>query len=196
MNAKPARLILLVIGSVLLLFAAWNWLVPRPRYLSSTPSPNSVLTTMPTTVSLEFSDPLDRESTLAVASTITLSAEGQEVYGDGKRFTAAGPSAGHGRILSVALDPNLPKGFYWVSWSAVAARGKAKSFGDFCFSVGMPIPESIARDRRSAVVEHDYRYRDQRAMVVGGFLLIALGLLLPHFRDSDGRHSSDWYSGK
>lgn len=181
MTVTPARLALLVIGGGLLAFAAWNWLLPRARYSTSNPAANAVLTQPPETVSVQFTDALGTESTLAVVSTITLSPTGEKVYGDGKRFTASGPSLDSRRALSIKLDPDLANGLYWVSWSTVAARGGAKSFGNFCFSVGMPIPDGVTRDRENAVVEHDYRYRDQRAVFAGGVLLVGIALILPHF---------------
>jgi methionine-rich copper-binding protein CopC len=181
MTITPARLALLFLGGGLLAFAAWNWFLPRARYSTSNPAPNAVLSQLPDTLSVQFTDDLGTESTLALVSTITLSASGEKVYGDGKRSTASGPSLDSRRALSIKLDPDLPNGLYWVSWSTVAAHGGAKSFGNFCFSVGMPIPEGVTRDRQSAVVQHDYRYRDQRAVFVGGAVLIGIALILPHF---------------
>jgi len=193
MTGKPARLAFLIIGGVLLLFAAWNFLVPRPHYSTSTPAPSTVLSTMPDAVSVQFTGDLAPESSISVVSTVTVSASGEKAYGDGKRFTAT--RGADARTLNVGLDSDLPNGLYWVSWSAVAARGRAKRFGNFCFSVGMPIPEGATRDRQGAVVEHDYQYREQRAVLVGGFLLVVLGLIIPLFSDSRGKPLYDRYSG-
>ena len=181
MTVRIPQLALLILGGVLLLFAAVNWLLPRARYSSSSPQPNAVLTTMPEAVTIEFTNELHRASIVAVASTVTLSSQGDKVYGDRKRFSAHASNDNHSRTVTVPLDRNLPNGLYWVNWSTVAARGKAGSFGDFCFTVGMPIPEDVTRDRPAVVVEHDSRYRDQRAVLVGGFLLVGIGMLLPLF---------------
>ena len=153
---------------------------------------------MPDALTIEFTNELHHESTVAVASTITVSPDGEKVYGDGKLFKAAAQSNNRSRSITVPLDPNLPNGLYWVKWSTVAARAKARSFGDSCFTVGMPIPEDIIRDRPTAVVEHNSGYRDQRAVLAGGILLLALGITLPFLsgqpstplRKIPSRHSS------
>src|SRR4030095_15600747 len=105
-TGEPARLAFLIIGGVLLLFAAWNFLVPRPHYSTSTPAPSTVLSTMPDAVSVQFTGALAPESSISVVSTVTVSASGDKVYGDGKRFTAT--RGADARTLNVGLDSDLP----------------------------------------------------------------------------------------
>lgn len=186
MSTKAIRLSLLVMGSVLLLFGLWNWLIPRARYVTSNPRPGAMVATTPSAVTVDFSEELDVTSRISVASTITLSAAGERIYGDGKRFIVNGPAAHDSthRTLYVALDPDLPTGLYWVQWNAVAARGKSQRSGSFCYGVGMSVPDDIMRDMPGAIYERNYRFRDHRAVVLGGLLLVGLGLFLPQLRVS------------
>ena len=170
-------------GAVLLLFGMWDWFIPRARYVGSTPEPGATLATVPSVVSIDFSENLDRTSTASVASTITLSSAGEAIYGDGRRFTVTGPSLEHcRRNLRIPLDPDLPRGLYWVQWNAVAASSNAHRSGRFCFGVGMNVPDDIVRDMPGAMIERDAGFRQHRAVVLGGLLLAGLGLLLPRVR--------------
>jgi methionine-rich copper-binding protein CopC len=180
------RIALLLSGFALLLFGTWSWLIPRARYLSSNPRASEVVATGPTVVAIDFSEALDRESTISVASTITVGPNGERIYGDGKRFTAKGPSqeGANPRSLTVGLDRGLPNGLYWVQWTAISARWRSQRSGRFCFGVGMSIPDDVIRDMPGAIYERDYRYREHRAMLLGGVLLVGLGLFLPPLRVS------------
>lgn len=175
------RVLLLFFGSIMLLFGVYDLLAPRARFVNSSPAPGAELATLPASVTISFSDELAPESTISVGSTITLSPSGENVYSDGKKFTAAGPDPGdpQDRTLRLVLEPGLPVGLYWVNWTAVAARGKSKRFGRFCFGAGMPVPPDITRDEAGAVWERDYKWRGNRAALLGGVLLIGLGALLP-----------------
>src|SRR4029450_3549676 len=124
MTVRIPQLALLILGGVLLLFAAVNWLLPRARYSTSSPQPNAVLTTMPEAVTIEFTNELHRESIVAVASTVTVSSHGHKVFGDRKRFSAHPSNDNRSRTVTVPLDRNLPNGLDWVNWSTVASRGK------------------------------------------------------------------------
>jgi methionine-rich copper-binding protein CopC len=180
MKLKVAQLSLLVFGVVLLSFAFWNWLVPRPHFITSNPQPGAVLNASPSEVVIQFTEDLAPGSTASVASTITLSATGERVFGDGKRFVGQGPGLEdrERQALRIRLDSDLPKGLYWVQWTAVAAHGGAKRSGRYCYAVGLNIPEDIVRDMPGGFFERDYRYRDNRAVLAGGILLVGLGLLL------------------
>ena len=175
------RGLLLFFGSVMLLFGACDVMAPRARYVTSIPAPGTQIAAVPASVTVSFSDELAPESTIAVASTITLSPSGERVYADGKKFTAAGPDSSdpQNRTLRAVLEPGLPGGLYWVEWTAVAARGKSRRSGRFSFGAGMPVPPDNRRDEGSALRERDYKWRGTRAALLGGVLLIALGALLP-----------------
>jgi len=177
---KVAPLLLLVLGVLLLSFALWNWLVPRAHFVSSTPQPGAVLNDSPSEIVIQFSDDLAEESTASVASTITVSTTGNREFGDGKRFFGQGPRLEdrERRAIHIRLDPNLPKGLYWVQWTAIAGRGGAQRSGRYCYAVGMKIPQDIVRDEPNGFFERDYRYRNNRAVLAGGILLVGLGLLL------------------
>jgi methionine-rich copper-binding protein CopC len=71
MKLKVAQLSLLVFGVVLLSFAFWNWLVPRPHFITSNPQPGAVLNASPSEVVIQFTEDLAPGSTASVASTIT-----------------------------------------------------------------------------------------------------------------------------
>lgn len=174
------RVLLLFFGSVMLLFGMYQLIAPRASFVNSTPAPGAELAAVPTSVTVGFSDQLAPESTIGVISTITLSPSGEKVYSDGKKFNAAGPDPGdpQQRTLRAVLEPGLPGGLYWVEWTAVAARGKSKRYGRFCFAAEMPVPPDITRDS-GALWERDYRWRGNRAALLGGVLLIGMGALLP-----------------
>ena len=180
MKLKVAQLSLLVLGVVLLSFAFWNWLVPRAHFATSNPQPGAVLSASPSEVVIQFTEELASGSTASVASTITVSATGEKVFGDGKRFVGQGPRLEdrERQALHIPLDSDLPKGLYWVQWTAIAARGGGQRSGRYCYAVGMNIPEDIVRDTPGGFYERDYRYRDNRAFLAGGILLVGLGLLL------------------
>ena len=175
------RILLLFFGSVMLLFGMYQLMVPRASFVNSSPAPGVELAALPESVAVSFSDELAPESTIAVGSTITLSPSGEKVYSDGKKFTARGPDPGdpQHRTLRVVLEPGLPRGLYWVEWTAVVARGKSKRFGRFCFGAGMPVPADITRDAAGGLWERDYKWRGNRAALLGGVLLLGLGALLP-----------------
>ncbi len=177
------RALLLFFGAVMLLFGVWQQLEPRANYVSSSPEPGATLATAPDGVTISFSNELTAESEVSVASTITLSPSGETIYGDGKRFTARGANRhdSMGRTLHVDLDPGLPRGLYWVRWTAVAVRGRARRSGRLCYAVGMPVPEHVTRDMPGALDERNYRWREHRATLLSGVLLLALGVFLPQF---------------
>jgi methionine-rich copper-binding protein CopC len=175
------RALLLFFGSLLLLFGAWELLAPRARYVSSHPAPGAALAAPPQEVLVSFSNELTPESNISVTSTVTLSPSGEKEYSGGKRFTATGPDPRdpQRRTLRVELEPGEPAGLYWVQWKAVAARGKSQRFGRLCFGAGMTVPDHITRDMPGALREWNYRWRERRAALLGGLLLVALGVVLP-----------------
>jgi methionine-rich copper-binding protein CopC len=176
------RASLLFLGAVILLCWGVYHLVPRARYVSSNPPPGAVLTEPPETVSINFSNELSPDSEISVASTVTLSPSGESVYGDGKTFTSAGPDARdpQHKTLSVKLDPALAHGLYWVRWKAVTSAVSAERYGRFCFGVGMPIAANLTRDMRSSFWERNPRFRDYRAVLLAGLLVVAFGVVLPY----------------
>ena len=179
-SASLIRASLLLLGFVLLCAGAWDRFVPRAHYESSIPAAGAVLDQVPEFVMVQFSDELDRNSEISVASTITLKSNGEKVFEDGKPSESHGPSVENPKALKVALPADTGKGLYWVRWKAVAARGKATRFGLLCFAVGMPVPEHVTRDMPGALSERNYRERDYRAVLLGGILLLVLGIIFPH----------------
>ncbi|HKE58936.1 MAG TPA: copper resistance protein CopC [Pyrinomonadaceae bacterium] len=176
------RVSLLLLGAVILTCWVFYHLVPRASFVTSNPHPGAVLATPPETVSINFSDELAANSEISVASTITLGPSGESLYGDGKTFTSAGldhHDPQH-KTLTVNLDPGLPKGLYWVKWKTSAARGGAQRYGNFCFSAGMPIPASITRAEPGGFREENPRFRDYRAVLLGGLFLLAFAVALPY----------------
>ena len=178
----PASLIrasLLLIGFVLLCAGAWDKLVPRARYESSSPAPGAVLDQVPESVTIQFSDDLDQSSEISVVSTITLKSSGEKIFEDGKPLASNGPSLENAKALKVVMPSDIGYGLYWVRWKAVAARGKATRYGLLFFAVGMPIPEYLTQGLPGALSERNPNERRYRAVLLGGVLVVALGLLFP-----------------
>ena len=182
MKNKLLRASLLSLGAFSLFCWSVYHLAPRARYVTANPPPGAILTTSPDNVSISFSDELTHDSEISVASTITLSPAGEILYGDGKAFTAAGPDShdSQHQTLRVNLDPGLAKGLYWVKWRTTAVRGGAQRYGRFCFAVGMPIPDHITREMPGGFREENPRFRDYRAVILGGIFLLAFGAALPY----------------
>jgi len=182
MSNNLLRASLLSLGALSLFCWAVYHLVPRARYVASNPQPGAILQTPPDNVSISFSNELTRNSEISVTSTITLSPSGEALYGNGKVFTATGPDS-HDPLrqtLRVDLDSRLAKGFYWVKWRTTATRGGAQRYGTFCFAVGMPIPDNITRQSPGGFREESPRFRDYRAVLLGGLCLLAFGVALPY----------------
>lgn len=175
------RTLLLLMGSGALLFGLWQQLVPRARYVSSSPAAGASLATSPTSIVVRFSNQLNMSSEMAVTSTITLSPSGEPIYGDGPRFSAKGPDPNDPLRQTMRLDlsPELPRGLYWVQWTTESVRGRARSSGRLCYAVGMTVPDYITRDQPGGLLQHDYKWREHRATLLAGVLLIALGIFLP-----------------
>lgn len=98
------------------------------------------------------------------------------------RGSPRGARSGRCATPDAAGGPGLGapgRALYWVTWKAVAARGRAERFGRLCFGVAMPVPAHIMRDIPGALSERDGDERRRRAVLVGGVLLLALGALLP-----------------
>ena len=189
MNYVPiVRCLLLLLAAVMLLFGAVDRLVPRAHYVDSDPKPGSVLSRLPSAVTITFSNELAPQSEISIASTITLTPSGELLYADGKTFSTLGPDSRDTRRLRVDLDPGLGRGLYWVKWNAVAARGKAQRFGRLCFAVGMPFPTHITSDTPGGLMEWNYRFRDYRSVWLGGVFLLGLGILLPRLTRPDHAH--------
>ena len=172
------RVFLLFIGFLLLVFGAWDKLRPRAQYVSSYPTAGAVLPRSPELVTVQFSDALDQDSEISVASTITLTPSGETVFEDGPLSTVKGPSPENPSVLKV-LMPRDKSGLYWVRWKAVTASGKATRFGALCFGVRMPVPDHITRDMPGGVRERNLRERSYRAVLLGGVFLMALGAVFP-----------------
>jgi len=174
------RASLLFIGFVLLLLGAWDKLVPRPHYESSSPAPGSVLDKVPQLVTVKLSEELDQSSTILVHSTITLKSNGEQIVGEGKQLRSQGPSLENAKALQITMPADAARGLYWVQWQAVAAQGKATRYGLFYFAVGMPPPEYIAKEPPGALSERNPAERRYRAVLLGGVLMVGFGLLFPH----------------
>jgi methionine-rich copper-binding protein CopC len=176
------RVALIIIGLALLLFGLAGLFVPRALFVSSNPAPGSVVAEVPAAVSINFSEKLAAESTIAVTSTIKRLPSGEiEYLGGSSVVTRSGidPNDASGKTLRADLQPNLHQGLYWVNWRTTAAGWRTVAYGHTVFGVGMPIPEHITKEMEGTKWEHAYQWRSGRATLVGGVILIVLGLLLP-----------------
>lgn len=175
------RVLLFFFGAALLLFGAASMLVPRAKFVSSTPSAGSIIGEPPTTVIVNFSNKLSPESRMDIVSTIRLSPAGEVDYLDGRSVViSSGLNAGDSSESSMRaeLRPGLHKGLYFVNWRTKSAGWRAVTYGKTHFGVGMPVPEHITRDS-GTVWERDYDFRGRRATFIGGVLIIALAFALP-----------------
>jgi methionine-rich copper-binding protein CopC len=173
----------LTIGTILLLFGVGEQLVPRASFVSANPTPGAALASPPASVAVNFNDKLAEDSEMSVSSTITLSPLGEPVYGNGPVFKTKGPDSHdpEQRTLRADLDPKLPHGLYWVNWTTVAAYGRAKSSGRFCYAVGITVPGSITREHAGGFYERDYRWRSDRAALLGGIFMVLIAVFSPRF---------------
>ena len=167
-------------GLILLAVGGCDLLQPRASLVESTPAAGAVLEAPPAAVVLRFDEPLGDQSHVRVASTITLSPAGEQEYGSGPEFIANGPdpSDAERRTLRVELPPGLPGGLYWVSWRTGVTPGGAARYGQFCYSVGMPIPESILAQNPGGKSERDSRQRQRTGALAGGLILLALAAIV------------------
>lgn len=167
-------------GVILLAVGGCDLLKPRASLVESTPAPGAVLEASPASVVLRFDEPLGEQAHVRVASTITLSPAQEQEFGSGPEFTANGPdpSDAHRRTLRVELPPGLPGGLYWVSWRTGVTPGGGGRYGQFCYSVGMPIPESILAENPGGKSERDSRRRQRNGALVGGLIMFALAAII------------------
>ena len=189
LNDSIGRMLLALLGVSMLLVTIPDVIAPRVRYRQSRPEPASVIATPPAEVIVRFSGELTQESTIRVASTVSVLPSGEWSYSGGKNVVAESgldPNDPSHRSLRAVLRPRLPNGLYRVDWSTVAARGKAQRSGCYYFGVGMPVPASVTRDVGGPLRERDiYPYYEDvtpQAIALTGILLIALAILLPWLR--------------
>lgn len=175
------RVVLVFFGLALLLFGAWDLLVPRARFVNSNPPAGAIIADPPSAVIINFSNKLALESHMEVTSTIELLPSGETEYLDGRSVvmkSGIDPGDPGGKSMRADLRPGLHKGLYWVTWRTTSAGWRTITYGKTYFSVGMPVPEAITRDMDGTILERNYQWRSRRAAVVGGVVMIALGLFL------------------
>jgi methionine-rich copper-binding protein CopC len=168
---RRARVALVTLGSLMLVFAACESLRPLARCVSSEPAPGSTLTSPPAAVRVSFGRALDPSSSISVTRTIAHPAA--------ELATSSGldPDDPQRSTLKAEL-PATSGGLYRVDWRSLPASGGVPGYGTFHFGVGMPVPESVAGDG-PPLRERDAGQRGRRNTVAGGALLITLGALLP-----------------
>ena len=185
MPLKPTpfnRYVLLVGGSVMLLFAARQLTAPRARYVAANPEPGAALPSPPPAVKVTFSRALGDESAIDVIQTVILSPSGEKSYPERRKLTTASgvdPGDTERKTLRADLESGLLPGLYFVDWRVYAARGNALRFGSFYFGVGMPVPAQNAYDKPGKLSERDYHQRGRRSALAGGIALILLAVVIP-----------------
>ena len=175
------RLITLVIGCALLIFGIGDLLIPRARFVSAEPAAGATIPEVPSSVILYFTNPLSSESTIDVTSTIRLGPNGEpeNLHGSSVVLKSGLNSSDAARkSLRADLRPGLHKGLDWISWRTTSERWGTTTYGSSSFAAGMPVPESITRDRRGTFSEQTYQRRSRRAALIGGVIMIALGMYL------------------
>lgn len=180
-----ARILLLFFGFALLFFGLWDLLVPRGRFVSSSPQAGSMIADPPTAVIINFSNELSPESQIEVLSTVRLLPSGEQDYPDQKSvvvFSRLDPDDPSRRSIRADLRLGLHKGLYAVSWRTKSAGWRARTLGRMYFGAGMPVPEHIIQDARGTIWERHFQQRERRGALIGGVVLLALGFWLPRFQ--------------
>ena len=162
-----ARIALIALGALMLLFGAAESLRARTRYVSSDPTPGTTLAAPPEAVRVSFERALDPSSQLWVART----APGEAASRVGES-SGLDPLDAERSTLTAALSGASP-GLYHVSWRAVPAAGGVARVGSFRFGVGMALAEAGEVEDRVA------GERRMRQTAVGGLVLMLLGAALP-----------------
>jgi methionine-rich copper-binding protein CopC len=184
------RIVVILFGVVVLLFGVMDLVVPRATFVSSNPPAGAVINEPPSIVTVNFSDRLAPESSIDVTSTIKLLPSGETDYLDGSSImTEAGIDSNDpsGKSMRANLRPDLHKGLYFVNWRTTTKGWRTVTYGKTAFGVGMPIPEHITRDMNGKIWERNYDWRNRRAALVGGVIMIALGIFLPMPSQNWGR---------
>lgn len=173
-----------LIGLALLLFGVGDLVIPRARFVNSSPPAAAIVAEPPSAVIINFSNKFATESTMDVTSTIRLLPTGEMGYLNGSSVVLkSGIDAGQagdlaGKTIRADLRPGLHKGLYWVNWRTTSAGWRTVTYGKTYFTVGMPVPDGITDNMDGANWERNYGWRSKRGAIVGGVLMIALGLFL------------------
>lgn len=168
---RRARVALVALGALMVVFAAGQALRSRAPYESSHPAPGAALVAPPDAVRVSFGAALDPSSSFYVTRTTP-----------GEHATRVAASSGldpgdpERRTLKAEL-PALSGGLYRVAWHSAPASGGIARTGAFYFGVEMPVPESLAESE--PLEGRDSGERGHRHAIAGGVILIALGVLLP-----------------
>jgi methionine-rich copper-binding protein CopC len=181
------RGISILFGLALLLFGLGDLLIPRARFVSSSPEPGATVAAPPTRVIVRFSNGLSTESQIDVVSTVRVLPSGEHEHLNGRSvIVSSGIDADDpsGKSMRADLRPDLHQGLYFINWRTSSAGLRAMTFGKTSFGVGMPVPEHITRDMKGKIWERTYQQRSRRAALVGGVILLALAYLLPRFKRS------------
>jgi methionine-rich copper-binding protein CopC len=185
-----SRVLLFFFGAALLLFGVASLLVPRAKFVSSTPAAGSTIAEPPSTVIVHFSNKLSPESKIDVVSTLELSPSGEVEYLDGRSVVvSSGLNADDrsGKSMRAELRPGLHDGLYFVNWRTKSAPWRAITYGRTHFGAAMPVPEHITRSS-GTIWERDYYFRGRRATLIGGVLMIALAFALPRIARVNSEH--------
>ena len=97
--------------------------------VSSDPPPNARLSAPPRSVRMVFSEPLDQ----GFSTAVVLDASGGRVDAGKVTFDAADP-----HVMAVGVRPNLPPGYYLVSWTSLSKVDGHKLQGSFPLTVLNP----------------------------------------------------------
>lgn len=180
-----ARVLLIALGAALLLFGIADLLIPRARFVSSSPQPGSTIAAPPTTVVVRFSNELSPESEIDVVSTVRLLPSGEQDYADGKTVVISSrldPDDPSRRSMLADLRPGLHHGLYFIKWRTKSAGWRAITYGKTAFGAGTAVPEHITRDMDGSIWERTYQQRSRRGALVGGVVMIALGWFINAFK--------------
>src|SRR4030095_986834 len=173
--------ILIALGLVLLGFGAWDLVVPRARFVNSNPPPGGIINAVPSVVTVNFSNKLHSDSKIDVTSTIELLPSGEKEFLKGGSVVMnfeIDPTDQSGQTLRAHLRPGLHRGLYYIHWTTKTAGWRTITNSATSFGVWMNVAESVTKSMGGRIRERNYDYRDRRAALLGGVVLLALALLL------------------
>jgi methionine-rich copper-binding protein CopC len=173
------RIVLFVSGALVLWLGACELAAPRPRYVSSSPSPGGSVPWPPAAVIVGFDRALDPASTISVQRTLGTggSPNGSSAVVD--RVSRLGSEDPADRSLKAGLRRDVGTGIYRVDWRVISMnRGDARS-GSFYFGIGMPVPKDLVGRAGAPFRERDAGARQLRGALLAGLALVALAVFLP-----------------
>jgi methionine-rich copper-binding protein CopC len=175
-----ARILFLTFGLWLLLSGTTELLVPRARFLDSTPAPGVTVAAAPASVKITF----DRE--LHPSSGVLVWKSDRRNVARVDRGLALEPHDAGRQTLVASLEPDVPEGLYRVEWHARTAALYFTAWGTqgtFYFGVRVPVPTHLtAREWDEGSLDPETGGDARLYELSAGAICVLLGLVWPWIR--------------